>query len=668
MHVLIPVHFNAPLGGLQSHVVAQIGALRTRGHACTVVCAPGPFAEKLRGEGVRVVEAELHARPGVDAVLGAGPTAGFDVVHAHASHGLAFGAKVASALDIPLLVTCHSVNVRWLKPYADRVAGVLAVSPLVRDAVQRETEIPAHRVLWLPNGVDRRNFFREGMDDAELWQSFPELQCLPNGARTRTVAVVTRFDEDKRFILDALRAAWQRASESLANDLNWWVVGDGALVSEAKAEAKRLEHVLGGRRIAFLGWRDSADLRRLYSWADIVVGPGRCALEAMSCGTPVLAIGSRGYVGPIDGERALLGLYTNFGGGDSETPSTVGLYEDIDAIIYDDEERDRVARAGARLVAAFFDQEALDRKLVALYENLVAERSSLSAPGARWEEIPNAIPGLFPADEGGRPLRPWHWTSEKPARFSSGGSGRLAIRCDLEDKKAYLQLGKRSLHRPPTGGDGAPVRGGSRYRLVVEVGALPRGLSLSLWVIEYDLERRVGHHDCALKVGENALAFRTRPETRSLRIGFRFAGSGATELGMPRLLGLAADEARRGPAEPKRDTTVGAYRSYRGENLVVIVGPPRSGTTWLLQLISGHPGVVAASVENLNLVTGDRATLETNVFNPSRRQTDNQIRWRFWNLSRANPGKVVVEKTPIHLFSLDRILEGRDCPGRTRSA
>jgi len=82
MKVLIPVFFRAALGGLHSHVRAQVLALLRAGHHPTVMCKPGPFADAMVDLGVPVLETDFSSKDSdVDQALAVGR---FDLVHAHA--------------------------------------------------------------------------------------------------------------------------------------------------------------------------------------------------------------------------------------------------------------------------------------------------------------------------------------------------------------------------------------------------------------------------------------------------------------------------------------------------------------------------------------------------------------------------------------------------------
>lgn len=105
----------------------------------------------------------------------------------------------------------------------------------------------------------------------------------------------------------------------------------------------------------------------------------------------------------------------------------------------------------------------------------------------------------------------------------------------------------------------------------------------------------------------------------------------------------------------RRSTHLPKENSYRGENLVFIVGPPRSGTTWVLSLLKEHPDIKHATMKNLRLPQSGQKTLETGIFLEGGGVADEEIRSRFYDLSKENPGKVIVEKTPFHLFATPRI-------------
>ena len=71
-------------------------------------------------------------------------------------------------------------------------------------------------------------------------------------------------------------------------------------------------------------------------------------------------------------------------------------------------------------------------------------------------------------------------------------------------------------------------------------------------------------------------------------------------------------------------------------------------------MLNNHPDIVAATEENLSAKFNVGPTLETNIFNKNRPFTDNQIKQKIFLLSQNNSFKIIVEKTPVHIFYVDR--------------
>jgi len=96
---------------------------------------------------------------------------------------------------------------------------------------------------------------------------------------------------------------------------------------------------------------------------------------------------------------------------------------------------------------------------------------------------------------------------------------------------------------------------------------------------------------------------------------------------------------------PRQSTGEVCYR----DNLLFIVGIPRSGTTWLLSILEHHPDCLAVTPAMLD-ISVQHPTKETGLF--VRGFSDAQI---LEKVSQMPEDKLLVEKTPSHLLELDRI-------------
>ena len=188
------------------------------------------------------------------------------------------------------------------------------------------TGVPSHRLVRIPLGIDAERFNRGVGDRARLGAPPDEMILLSVGRLSRENSIDT--------ILSAMPAVV--AAEPRAR---LYVAGSGPLEAELRSLAARLGIT---DRVVWLGWVDSRELPALYSSADIFVfaatsgGLPRVVIEAMACGTPVVATRISGVTDQIiDGETGYL-----FGAGQSGL-----LAGRIIAALEAPAERERIATA-----------------------------------------------------------------------------------------------------------------------------------------------------------------------------------------------------------------------------------------------------------------------------------------------------------------------------------
>ena len=268
--VLIPVYFNAPLGGLQSHVRAQCTALRKSGNHAVVMCKPGPFADILRNDGVKVLTTDFQdLQISIDAALAAGP---YDLIHAHPFKSRKVGLAVATTSDLPLVVTFHGNYLDGLDQWYDCANAIIAVSPIIRDRLLSKACISATKLVTIPNGVNLSVFSNKWASQDQLLDG--EQQCAQNLEENRqTILFVSRLDPDKRCALDAISHCWARCIETRTFAIDWSVAGDGSERGVLEQEAAKLNEAAGRQVVRFHGWLDELELAKRCRAADLAIGP-----------------------------------------------------------------------------------------------------------------------------------------------------------------------------------------------------------------------------------------------------------------------------------------------------------------------------------------------------------------------------------------------------------
>jgi glycosyltransferase involved in cell wall biosynthesis len=262
----------------------------------------------------------------------------------HVLHCPSFRAPVRSA--VPLVVTFHDLAVlrhpdafnRWTRAYSRallprvaRAAGrVIAVSEFTRRELVDMLEIPEEKIRVIPNGVGEP--FRAGGDAA------PGDYVLAVGTR------------EPRKNLPRLVEAFERAgldgSELLIAGGRGWGRGD-----------------IRGTRVQLLGRVSDEELARLYrgarclAYVSLYEGFGLPVLEAMACGTPVVAARTAAAVEVADGAAVLV---------DPLDPDAIA-----DGLREADARRDELVALGLERAAAY-DWRRVAQATVDVYREVAA--------------------------------------------------------------------------------------------------------------------------------------------------------------------------------------------------------------------------------------------------------------------------------------------------------
>jgi D-inositol-3-phosphate glycosyltransferase len=235
-----------------------------------------------------------------------------------------------------------------------------------------------HKLTIIPPGVDSTNFYPIPSDEAK--------QFIGLNSRDRMVLFVGRIEPLKG--VDTLIHAMSCIKiQELSRPVHLAIIGGEPEVSpeQMTAEMARLQKLCDelaiGQTVVFLGKRGQDTLPYYYSAAEAVVMPshyesfGMVALEAMACGTPVIAseVGGLAYL-VQDGK-------TGFTIPDDDPDA---LCEKLTALLGDACLREKMGLQAAEY-AREYDWEKITKQIVKLYERVVREKlqalSDQSVPG-----------------------------------------------------------------------------------------------------------------------------------------------------------------------------------------------------------------------------------------------------------------------------------------------
>lgn len=337
---------------------------------------PGVHGDRLRSQGIRVVDLGLPLRPGLSTLLTvvrglarllrllfARPR--WDIVHTHMFRTSLVCAVPARLAGSRLFGTVHRIYYEW-QPFVERILAPLHEAIVVDSAavgriLQARTRIRADRYVVIHNGIDTRE-----LDTAPTRELARAALGLP--VEATVVTEVAHLEPHKG--QEHLIAAFARAS-SPADRLV--LVGDGP----TRRRLTDLVEKLGLENlVTFTGARQ--DLPVVLAASDIVALPstfegfGIVQAEAMYLRIPVVGTDRGGATEVVaDG---VTGFLVPFG-------DEVLLAERLGQLLASPDLRSRMGVAGRARVLERFTQERMARRYADLYAGTITRGLAAAADG-----------------------------------------------------------------------------------------------------------------------------------------------------------------------------------------------------------------------------------------------------------------------------------------------
>lgn len=226
-----------------------------------------------------------------------------DVIHAQ---HLWIAPFAAFKSGVPYVITAHGTDLMGFRkdnryhPYAmegmRNAKKVITISKQVHDDVKELYKTPEEQLMMNPNGFDESTFKVLALNKSEILQKF--------GAKNKSAKIVGFVGKFTKFKgVDTLVDAAEIVCREIPNT-TFILAGDGELRESLEQRSKDLK--LGD--FIFLGHRNQDEIAELFNISDVAVVPSRIepfglvAIEALACGTPVVATNAGGLPDFINDE------------------------------------------------------------------------------------------------------------------------------------------------------------------------------------------------------------------------------------------------------------------------------------------------------------------------------------------------------------------------------
>ncbi|MCR4431783.1 MAG: glycosyltransferase [Tepidanaerobacteraceae bacterium] len=359
-------------GGAETHAVSLAQQLKKRGVHVIIASHGGRLTAELEKSGIDHFALPLDSKSPSSLIRSAMGLSGIvkkfgvDIIHAHARIPAWVSQWVTYYTGCPYITTSHGIySTSWgmgfLTTWGRRI---IAVSEDVKEHLIKNFKVDAGKISVIPNGIDMEKF-NPGVDSSQVAQD------LGIGPEDYRIVYVSRLMGARGEIALRLIEALPEVQKEFSS-AKLIVVGEGDKYEDIKAMAEKYNDSVKDRKVILTGAR--LDTPRLMNLADVAVGVGRVALEAMATEKPVIIAGEAGFTGILTPENFEPAMEHNFSGrgSDKKTEASV-LAKAIKRLLANPEECRKLGEFGRRAVSSYFSIEAMTDRIIEVYHKVLEE-------------------------------------------------------------------------------------------------------------------------------------------------------------------------------------------------------------------------------------------------------------------------------------------------------
>lgn len=358
-------------GGPPTHLITLAKYLKEQGITVVVTSKGGKLVPKLQEVGVEHYQVNFQPKGWrswqrqVSRLHRLLETEAFDLVHEHSFSVAPFFYLVNKSFNLPRIMTMHSKEHYWFRYAAFYLPrNLIFISKELENYWLHRLKIKTNQSITIENSIDL-GVFRPVAPEKEL------LHLYKVGEEDLVIVHLSRFSHSKGRVALALIEAVKGLCPQFPG-IRLIVAGEGRLFRRITDLANEVNQ--GFTKEIVTVSDPILQPERLYNLADLVVGTGRVALEAMACARPLLAVGKFGQVGMVHEQNLRLAIDHNFGDNNGPwTPITVrNLTTEIAGFIDEQAYYQAQAKMIRQTIANKCSMEALGEKTLEFYRTVLA--------------------------------------------------------------------------------------------------------------------------------------------------------------------------------------------------------------------------------------------------------------------------------------------------------
>lgn len=339
-------------GGAETHIYELSRFLSQKGHSVTVLSFGGSVADALANQGI---SQKYYGRFPLLALLRILQEQKPDVIHAHTRQSAFLCRLLLSFMTFPVVFTAHAhfSTAPLKRSLSFFPKQIIAVSEDIAQHLTHRFGVTPDQVSVIPNGIDIFKF-------------------CPKRNKTKQFNIVTisRLDKDCSLTASLLCQIAPRLFEKIPS-LCITILGGGSELPQIQKLAATANAICGKKIIYVLGQKK--DVLPYLQNASLFLGVSRAALEAMSCGVPVILSGNEGYLGIAAEPLLSLAEHGNFCARGHSKPEKDSLFRDIVLLFSDTSLVMRAKKESLRQVRLYHTAEQMTEKTLEIYRTAISD-------------------------------------------------------------------------------------------------------------------------------------------------------------------------------------------------------------------------------------------------------------------------------------------------------
>lgn len=348
------------IGGTGTHILNISKALIKKGFSITVISKDGKLKDIFQENSIEVINLDIFddINNVCMEIIKIYNLKSIDLIHAHLPQSIKVASFLKSLHNIDYVSSLHGLFYdRHTIDLCENANGVICVSePIKNMFIEYLPTFPLANISLIYNTISSDISISEDIRDS-----------LSIDKNIKIITYCSRLNSSKGILAEQFLHEFYKLSKKHKN-VNALILGNGSRKRHLDFYANMINSESNKKIVYVLG--DVYNPCDYFFASSCVVGTGRVLIEALSCNTSCIALGSKGYGGLVEPDSYNNMLYTYFSEHDSISKPLYTFEKSLDIALDDTISRDIISK-NTYWSNRIFNDDSSTNKLIYFYKKAI---------------------------------------------------------------------------------------------------------------------------------------------------------------------------------------------------------------------------------------------------------------------------------------------------------